>query len=108
MMRMFAGAHGNIGEDALWRLYEAQTLWDEVGLADHHGGPPMTCWPSCSWWGRLTMSTDGGGWWQYMAESASNYIKQRGGRQQPQQSMVVMAGAAHIENRYGVPDRISR
>lgn len=40
---------------------------------------------------------------QYMAESASNYLKNPS-----KQSMVVLAGSAHIENRYGVPDRITR
>jgi uncharacterized iron-regulated protein len=38
-----------------------------------------------------------------MAESASNYLKNPS-----KQSMVVLAGSAHIENRYGVPDRITR
>lgn len=34
MMKMFGGAHGSLGEDTLWRLYEAQTLWDEVRRPD--------------------------------------------------------------------------
>ena len=39
-----------------------------------------------------------------MAASASNYIQDSG----PGARMVVMAGSNHIQNRYGVPDRITR
>ena len=43
-------------------------------------------------------------WDEYMAESASNYIKDSGAGSR----MVLMAGSNHIQNRYGVPDRITR
>lgn len=39
-----------------------------------------------------------------MAASASNYIQDSG----PGARMVVMAGSNHIQNRYGIPDRIAR
>lgn len=39
-----------------------------------------------------------------MAESASNYIRDAGAGSR----MLLMAGANHIQNRYGVPDRITR
>ncbi len=73
-MRYFAQFHGGSGsgggipEEALEKLYEAQTLWDE-----------------------------------YMAESASNYLQAKAGNR-----MIVLAGTNHIQNRYGVPDRITR
>jgi hypothetical protein len=40
---------------------------------------------------------------QYMAESASNYLKEN-----QDSRLIVLAGAAHVEMRYGVPDRITR
>lgn len=39
-----------------------------------------------------------------MAASASTYIRDAG----PGARMVVMAGSNHIQNRYGIPDRIAR
>jgi hypothetical protein len=42
-------------------------------------------------------------WDEYMAESASNYLQEHEGSR-----MIVMAGTNHIQNRYGVPDRITR
>jgi uncharacterized iron-regulated protein len=72
-MRYFASFHGGakgggIPEEALERLYEAQTLWDE-----------------------------------YMAESAARLLEA-----DPRSRMIVLAGTNHIQNRYGVPDRIMR
>ena len=73
-MRYFARFHGGsnngggIPEEALERLYEAQTLWDE-----------------------------------YMAESAVQVLEANAGSR-----MIVLAGTNHIQNRYGVPDRITR
>lgn len=73
-MRYFSRFHGGgsngggIPEEALERLYEAQTLWDE-----------------------------------YMAESAVQVLEANAGSR-----MIVLAGTNHIQNRYGVPDRITR
>lgn len=30
IMKYFGSVHGGISEESLWKLYEAQTLWDEV------------------------------------------------------------------------------
>eukprot|EP00904_Undaria_pinnatifida_P011366 jgi/Undpi1/735/HiC_scaffold_10.g04199.m1 len=60
--------HGRgMDSEAMGRMYEAQTLWDE-----------------------------------YMAETASQYIKRAGGR------MVLLAGNGHVQARDGIPDRVER
>ncbi|CAN0444377.1 unnamed protein product, partial [Discosporangium mesarthrocarpum] len=41
-------------------------------------------------------------WDEYMADTASRFLKKNGGR------MVMLAGSKHIESRDGIPDRVQR
>jgi len=81
IMEMFGGVHGSLPPGALDRLYEAQTLWDE-----------------------------------YMAESVAqvyeDYYKesqnQKNKSPKKRLKLVALAGSAHIQNRDGVPERITK
>ncbi|KAA8495082.1 hypothetical protein FVE85_3323 [Porphyridium purpureum] len=47
-------------------------------------------------------------WEDYMADSASQFLQNAPGFKNGQGQLVILAGAAHVEGRNGIPDRLSR
>lgn len=116
---------GGMSEESLWRMYEGESrccvvaglllllgVWmDGVRVAkatsssfSSNSSTPFLHTTTHPPTNHPTHQTAQTLWDEYMAESASNYIRSAGAGSR----MVVMAGSNHIQNRYGVPDRITR
>jgi hypothetical protein len=103
-MAMFANFHGGITEEALLRLYEVGgSLSGATGVCREPARRSLSittlmCDPPPNHTHQAQTL-----WDEYMAESASKVLE--GGSNK---RLVVMAGNGHIENRWGIPDRIAR
>ena len=73
--------HGELGADAVQRMYEAQTLWDE--------------WMASSIAG-------------YVSAEPRKGAGLNGAASTGDERMVVLAGTGHVRGRVGIPDRFTR